>query len=104
MSADNAPAQCVFGDHDGRCEDCARSAKKTIRQRQLQPDTVINRRILFLWNRMEQQRAKYHNTDQRTLLQFVKDIEAFNEAVLAYNLACERYGVQAIWYEWVDKQ
>lgn len=53
---------------------------------------------------MEQQRAKYHNTDQRTLLQFVKDIEAFNEAVLAYNLACERYGVQAIWYEWVDKQ
>lgn len=68
----------------------------------LQPTSAIHRRILFLWNRIEEMRAKYHNTQHETQLQFFKDLDAYNESVLSYHLACERYGVRATWLEWDD--
>lgn len=54
-------------------------------------DELIDKRLEFLYQRMESSRKHYYNHDQKTAREWECDLRAYNQAVSAHGEACRHY-------------
>ena len=58
-------------------------------------DKLIDKRLQWLFDRMEEARRYYYETDHQTRQEWERDVKAYNAAVWAYNESARRYNRSA---------